>query len=237
MSGASDTCACGIFAIGICQECGSPTCGDCARKIQGRLTCASCFDTHQRELRDQALHEKERVERARTAWENERIEYSAEQAFETLFLKDADLREINSAELALSRLSFQEFVDAALRCLPRSEFPLYAGTFHKGSRRGIYGTLATKARAFECWWISFGSYLGGNSYFGICPDGSWIKASSGGEGYSSWSKQERHEMTEKELAELIRVFSSGRKFDGMRETNPNFARAVCLRPPPDFSST
>jgi hypothetical protein len=61
-------CACGTFAIGVCQECGEPRCGSCSVMAEGRRVCV----THVVERRDRALAEQERRRSAEEAAERDR---------------------------------------------------------------------------------------------------------------------------------------------------------------------
>jgi hypothetical protein len=40
---ATQTCRCGLFAIGICSACGSPSCGPHSQMVDGSLTCDECI--------------------------------------------------------------------------------------------------------------------------------------------------------------------------------------------------
>jgi hypothetical protein len=63
---APPTCACGIFAVGACTECGQPVCVDCLQRVEGRVMCAD--DAQRVRLVSNAsilaAHESDRLRRA-----------------------------------------------------------------------------------------------------------------------------------------------------------------------------
>ena len=74
-SGAA-TCACGTFAIGICQECGAPVCGgrSCSSMYGGRRLCSACVTRVATEERDRTEQEALAQRQARRAREIGRLE-------------------------------------------------------------------------------------------------------------------------------------------------------------------
>ena len=45
--GTAQVCSCGTFAIGLCQDCGNPVCGDCSLIVAGQRLCRPCAKSRQ----------------------------------------------------------------------------------------------------------------------------------------------------------------------------------------------
>lgn len=45
--GTARVCSCGTFAIGLCQDCGDPVCGDCSLMVGGQRLCTRCAQARQ----------------------------------------------------------------------------------------------------------------------------------------------------------------------------------------------
>lgn len=45
--GTGQVCSCGTFAIGLCQDCGNPVCGDCSLIVSGQRLCYPCAKARQ----------------------------------------------------------------------------------------------------------------------------------------------------------------------------------------------
>jgi hypothetical protein len=43
----AQVCSCGTFAIGLCQDCGDPVCGDCSLMVGGQRLCHPCVKARQ----------------------------------------------------------------------------------------------------------------------------------------------------------------------------------------------
>lgn len=67
------TCACGIFAIGQCSQCGRPVCGVHGKLFEGRLTCVDDIQAAQTKARQDAEAAQLAAEKATDAQTAERI--------------------------------------------------------------------------------------------------------------------------------------------------------------------
>jgi hypothetical protein len=58
-------CECGTFAIGVCQVCANPTCGDDSTRIGSQRVCLSCkVNTERRRASDTEQRRSEQIRRA-----------------------------------------------------------------------------------------------------------------------------------------------------------------------------
>lgn len=79
----TETCACGMFAVGLCSTCGRPRCGEHSGFLGGKFVCsAHVFEANQEEAK-QAAEEKRRLIDAATQQSQER-ERREQQRYEQL---------------------------------------------------------------------------------------------------------------------------------------------------------
>jgi len=73
LHGSQTVCECGMFAVARCTECARPLCGDCSRRVDGRIYCAPHGRALQAEIdaerasalaRAQEAHRQQQAERA-----------------------------------------------------------------------------------------------------------------------------------------------------------------------------
>jgi hypothetical protein len=134
-----------------------------------RRTCTACLEAIRQAEAEERGRAEEQAIAERVAWEKEPLTLSRPQAFDILFIREADQREINSAVACLESIEEPEFCELAIARLEVAGRPLKEETLHDRSR----GVLA-RLRSYRVWWF-FAPRTPGVQYVGITPEGRWME--------------------------------------------------------------
>lgn len=195
-------CSCGTFAIGICSDCHRLVCGECSGMHVSQRTCTACLEAIRQAEAEKQRRAEERAIAERVTWENEPLTLSRPQAFDILFIREADQREINSAVGCLESIEEPEFRELAIACLEAAGRPLKEETLHDRSR----GFLA-RLRSYRVWWF-FAPRTRGIQYVGITPEGRWMEWTESS-GDRDWGVRRYADLTTSAVRDLISDASRG----------------------------